>query len=133
MLEHFQKALPSFAGLSKSQQDSIRFTHCHLEETVNLKVQRKVHEVPIPLGSLKIFCLFQRQVACSLPSSFFVFLIVSSCLLHLHRYIFVAIAVQMNAHRTPCPALPREARWITTWAGWPRGFISGRKLALKGT
>ena len=53
-------------------------------------------------------------------------------------YIFVAIAVQMNAaHRTPCPtALPRaEARWITTWAGWPRGFISvGRKLALrKGT
>ena len=31
VLEHFQKALPSFAGLSKSQQDSIRFTHCHLD------------------------------------------------------------------------------------------------------
>ena len=32
VLENFQKALPSFAGLSKSQQDSIRFTHCHLEK-----------------------------------------------------------------------------------------------------
>lgn len=39
VLEHFQKALPSFAGLSKSQQDSIRFTHCKMDYNMGWLVQ----------------------------------------------------------------------------------------------
>ena len=96
VLEHFQKALPSFAGLSKSQQDSIRFTHCHLadQETVNLsKMQHKVHEVPIPLRSRNMFVskvgsLLLTQFGFCLFDTQFIFYI---CIASL--YISVAIIV----------------------------------------
>lgn len=39
VLERYQGALPSFAGLSKSQQDSIRFTHCKMDYNMGWLVQ----------------------------------------------------------------------------------------------
>jgi hypothetical protein len=39
VLENCPMALPSFAGLSKPQQDSIRFTHCKLEYNMGWLVQ----------------------------------------------------------------------------------------------
>jgi hypothetical protein len=55
VLVHCPTALPSFAGLSKHQQDSIKFTHCRLEYNMGWLVQAEA-----PPGAL--FRSFRKVV-----------------------------------------------------------------------
>jgi hypothetical protein len=55
VLEHCPNVLPSFAGLSKAQQDSIKFTHCKLDYNMGWLVQAEA-----PPGAL--FKSFRKVV-----------------------------------------------------------------------